>query len=268
MDQRLTFSLLNYLNNKQSSDTYYDITCIILNNISTIPSLSITELADLCYVSPSTITRFCKYFGCQNYIDFKNQLNNGFKKHIEHSLFHIKKDTFQAVKHNPKDFMNHYATEIATSAREVSEQIDYKQIDSLIHRIHNTKMVYLFGMSTSLLMVNTLQHDLLNAKKVTYTGDTSEKLLELANNIKEDDLAIVFSAYGNFISAQSEIVHQLMSSKAHLVLITLDYSDAMSSIFDETINLTKNHLLETGSYAMFMGIEYIVRRYTALYIED
>lgn len=268
MNQQMTYALLNYINSKQASDTYYDITRIILQNIDRIPSLSITELAELCFVSPSTITRFCKYFGSRNYIDFKHQVSSGYSRHIEHTLFHIKKETFQAVKDTPKKFMEYYAAEIAKSAMEVAEQMEYDQIDRLIERIHDTKNVYLFGISTSLMMINTLQHDLLNAKKLTYSADTSEKLIELSQTIQEDDLAIVFTAYGNFMSSQMEVIHQLMESKAHLVLFTLNYDGALSSIFDETIYLTKNNLLETGSYAMFMGIEYIVRRYTARYIED
>ena len=41
-------------------DRYYTICYQVLNNIEKIPNISINELADLCYTSPATISRFCK----------------------------------------------------------------------------------------------------------------------------------------------------------------------------------------------------------------
>lgn len=56
----ILYNLLTYINASYSQDMYYTICYQVLNNIEKIPDISINELADLCYTSPATISRFAK----------------------------------------------------------------------------------------------------------------------------------------------------------------------------------------------------------------
>lgn len=264
MTQDLTKRLLYYINTHNNEDTYYDIAKIILKNIHTVPALSISELAELCYVSPSTITRFCKYFNCQNFIDFKNNLRTS-SRHIEHTVFHINKDMYGKLIEEPHAFMEHYAQEIASAVRDVSLHMNYEQIDALVKEIHESENVYLFGYSTSLTMIETLQTDLMFANKITYCGASDEVQLDLANHVQKDDLVLIFSSYGNYMSEASHIMNVLLESHAKLVLITQNPHVNNNTMFDEIVFLTEKSSVQAGSYALFIGMEFIVRRYTALY---
>ena len=53
---------------------------ISLNNIEKIPNISINELADLCYTSPATISRFCKALKCDNFAEFKKEVESGLRQ--------------------------------------------------------------------------------------------------------------------------------------------------------------------------------------------
>lgn len=264
MTQDLTGRLLYYINNYNNDDTYYDIAKIILKNVHSAPTLSIKELAELCYVSPSTITRFCKYFNCQNFVDFKNNLRTS-SQHIEHTVFHMNKDMYTKLNDEPRTFMQSYAEEIADTLRDVSMHIDYEQIDQLVKRIHETENVYLFGYSTSLTMIETLQTDFMFAHKVTYCGANDEKQVELANHVQPNDLILIFSSYGNYMSQATKVMNILLESHAKLVLITQNPHVNNNTMFDEIVYLSEKSSIQAGSYAMFIGMEYIVRRYTALY---
>ena len=69
----ILYNLLTYINSSYSQDMYYTICYQVLNNIEKIPSISINELADLCYTSPATISRFCKALKCDNFAILKKK---------------------------------------------------------------------------------------------------------------------------------------------------------------------------------------------------
>lgn len=58
-----TEKLLNYLNKTTLNDTYHRIIVTLFENLYKIDTLKIEKLAELCYVSPSTMTRFYKLLG-------------------------------------------------------------------------------------------------------------------------------------------------------------------------------------------------------------
>ena len=60
----ILYTLMSYVNVSSPQDMYYAIAHTILTHIDQIPSISINDLADLCYTSPATISRFCKDMNC------------------------------------------------------------------------------------------------------------------------------------------------------------------------------------------------------------
>ena len=70
----ILYNLLTYINASYSQDMYYTICYQVLNNIEKMPDISINELADLCYTSHATISRFCKALKCDNFAEFKNEV--------------------------------------------------------------------------------------------------------------------------------------------------------------------------------------------------
>ena len=76
----ILYNLLTYINASYSQDMYYTICYQVLNNIEKIPDISINELADLCYTSPATISRFCKALKCDNFAEFKKEVQVGLKQ--------------------------------------------------------------------------------------------------------------------------------------------------------------------------------------------
>jgi len=55
--------LLNFINTAQVHDSYYDIALTLVKNSEKVKHMSIAEMADLCYVSQATISRFCRFLG-------------------------------------------------------------------------------------------------------------------------------------------------------------------------------------------------------------
>ncbi len=65
----LIIRLLTVLNNETTSSTYYHIAQTLLNNYSIIDKSSISDIATLCTVSKSTISKFARSIGFEDYYE-------------------------------------------------------------------------------------------------------------------------------------------------------------------------------------------------------
>ena len=70
------YSLVNFLNTTSIHDVYFKAAKTILLNIYKIPDCTITEVADMCYVSTATISRLCRKLNYESFADFKKDVIN------------------------------------------------------------------------------------------------------------------------------------------------------------------------------------------------
>ena len=70
----IIYNLLMFLNSSKEEDMYYSICLSMLQNLEKVPNCSINELADLCFTSTATISRFSKKFGYANFHEFKKEI--------------------------------------------------------------------------------------------------------------------------------------------------------------------------------------------------
>lgn len=82
-------NLLKYINTYDIDSSEYVIAKKALTLSKDLEKLSINDFTDLCFVSPPTISRFCKKEGCNNFIEFK-------------TLGNQKRSTFIAISHCQK----------------------------------------------------------------------------------------------------------------------------------------------------------------------
>ena len=71
--KNLFYRLIIYLDTASETDTNYNIALFMANNFYRIYSMRINELASVCYVSPATISRFCKSLGYENFAHLKQE---------------------------------------------------------------------------------------------------------------------------------------------------------------------------------------------------
>lgn len=77
--------LLSIVNYGDGKEVNADIAKTILQNYNKIPELTIFDLADLCYVSSSSITRFVRTLGYDSYKQFKNDIDNTLTIDVDYS---------------------------------------------------------------------------------------------------------------------------------------------------------------------------------------
>ena len=70
----ILYVLMSYVNVSSTRDMYYVIAHTILTHLDKIPDIHINDLADLCYTSPATISRFVKILIVKAFANFKNEM--------------------------------------------------------------------------------------------------------------------------------------------------------------------------------------------------
>ena len=69
----LFYRLIIFLDTANESDTNYNIAWYMANNFKKVSRMGISELAKACYVSPATISRFCRTLGYENFAHLKQE---------------------------------------------------------------------------------------------------------------------------------------------------------------------------------------------------
>ena len=71
--KNLFYRLLIYLDSANETDTNYNIAWYMAHHISEVAHMGISKLASECFVSPATISRFCRTLGYENYAHLKQE---------------------------------------------------------------------------------------------------------------------------------------------------------------------------------------------------
>ena len=86
--KNLFYRLIIFLDTAQENDTNYNIAWFMANNFYRIANMRISELAAECFVSPATISRFCRALGYENFA------------HLIHSIHMIKNSIILLIFHS------------------------------------------------------------------------------------------------------------------------------------------------------------------------
>ena len=66
-NSRLPSMLLTCYNSEKHGSVNHTLSKYLLEHIDTIKDLNIKDLADACFMSPSTVSRFCKSLGLSDF---------------------------------------------------------------------------------------------------------------------------------------------------------------------------------------------------------
>lgn len=198
---------------KISVDTNHRFSFIakyIISNISTMPEVSITELAKLTYSSPSTINRFTRYLHLSGYkelIHIIKYFNYTLSENEELTNQNNKKNIFyqryQEVITSIEDTFNIFVTQEKVTAEVVSKLKSSKRINIFaVGGTYNCAQDFqekLLRMGLNAVAVNNFHHGYFLVKQsdqdtfnifISYSGETKD-LIKLASICKENNSQVL-----------------------------------------------------------------------------
>lgn len=255
-----TREMLSYLNHHFEEDVQTKIIRYMFKNYRTIQNMTITKMAQECFVSTASISRAAKNFGYSSFDVMKKQVVKDMSVRDPRFLFRIDKNELSQLASKPDEFYQHLATEISLALQNTVESAPMKKIDRLLQQIFSAEQVTFFGFDTTIDSLKVFQSALLHCGIVTALGENESDQFQLAKGLQKNSVAIVISSFGNYFSNYNKVFDQIMSSQAHTILATQSSSTPYSISFDETLTISTDTSVEVGSYPMNFLLDVMARR--------
>lgn len=215
----MLYILMSYVNVSSNQDMYSTIAHTILRNLDKIPKLSINELADLCYTSPATISRFCKKINCQSFSEFKKAMALALEQAEDE--IHFKAEDLQCIEKNPQYLVDKVYLDTINALKKGQENINIFDVDKICRMIHDASKVHFYGFQFNKIVASDFQLKLLKLKKLIYSFVGREGELEMLDLIDKDSLVVILSvrALPNMINP---LIERVKEYHPRILLITLN----------------------------------------------
>ena len=184
---KLPIVFLSTLASEKKDSTNSQIVTYLLNHLDDIKDIGIQEMAKECSVAMSSISRFCKEIGLNDFNELRELLittNMTFEQYSTSS--------------KAKDRLKEYSSKVKESITMVEKSIDIQQIDALCKEIQKYEQVGIFGLLKAGAVAFNLQSDLLMLGKQTYSNISYKQQLQYISSADENDLLIIFSYTGSY----------------------------------------------------------------------
>lgn len=262
----ILYTLMSYVNVSSSQDMYYTIAHTILTNLDKIPDISINDLADLCYTSPATISRFCKDLNCKSFANFKREI--AISLELTQDEIHIDSQENIEISKNPAFLVDKMYHETIASLQLVHQDLNIHDIDKICHMIYNAKKVHMIGYQFNKIISNDFQMKMLKLRKFVYAfverGDEIQRL----DMIDDESLVIIIT-----VRARQQLIDPLVE-KIHehhpqILLLTMnqtyenEYIDYIYRISGTESHYTESSLQGTMNFLSLLNLIYV--RYGLLY---
>ena len=264
--KNLFYRLLIYLDSANETDTNYNIAWYMAHHISEVAHMGISKLASECFVSPATISRFCRTLGYENYAHLKQEcawFSSTTRKF--NNLINVPLDM---MKENPKESTAYYSQQICTSLSQLSSYLDWNVIDEVLKLIHDSDNVAFFGTQFSHSVALHFQTDLLMLEKFTmaYMEQTSQ--LQCAKELDENSVAIILTVSGHIFNGSQKMISYIKKSNAKVVVITNDKSFDFGFEPNYIIEIGDSKYKKTGKHNLLTTMELMSLRYYSIYYPD
>lgn len=212
--------LLIALNEEDPESTYYFIALTMLQHLEELGELSIGQLAELCAVSKSTISKFVRHIGYEDFADFRYATD--FREDKYGLGYTYDRNVMGYIESRSLDA---YLLTVQHDIIATYQSLDWDAVDRLVRDLAQYQKVAAFGLLFSETAALDLQMKLVYSKKFIVTNLNDLKQDNYIESAGEDTLIIVFSDSGGFLDKYPQIAdfsYKLAFSKtrARVVLIT------------------------------------------------
>ncbi len=259
----LMIILLSTINTEPIDSNNYKIAKYVIENISTLENCTLTELAKKCYVSNSSISRFCTEIGFDDFNSFKTQL-------VKLPYERIKaQKKFDFEQYDNESISKSYVLSVIDNLNHLNDASLDKDIDDLVKDIHQYKNVATFGSLQSETIALSLQFDLQTSGKIIHTHLKFKDQVDFFHHADESWLVIIFSKTGNYFNRSFQRIKpfEKMQHKPKIYVITSNPTVSEPYV-DRYIRYTSRNDYASHPYPMMVIANLICLHYAHTYLEN
>lgn len=244
-------------------DVYWGAAKQILQNIYQIPECTITEVAEMCYVSTATISRLCRKLNYESFADFKNDVTmnlNYFNQDAKRLLFDHQLPERETIHEGKEVFRNHFQN-IIHNLQDTFDSVRFEDLMAIVDKIHDSRRICFAGNFFTQSVSMQLQIALSYLGKDCIAMYPLEQQKEIYKSLGENDLVIVSSIAGGFFNDFPDAMRIITKTPAYSIVITQLDTFAYCDKVDMILHVGNNHHSLIGKFS----ITYIFEVLEALY---
>ncbi|MBD5119307.1 MAG: MurR/RpiR family transcriptional regulator [Clostridiales bacterium] len=193
--------------------------------------LSIHQLAEKTFTSPSTIIRMCQRIGFKGYKDFRQAVTC---EVAVRRLDQAQERREITRSDSLEEIVDKITYQNIMSLENTKSLIDIGTLQSCVELLRDARTVLLFGLGASLCAARDLNLRFLRLNKPCVVNDDWHAQLLQAKNASQDDLAIVLS-YSGETAEVVECVKALRESRAPIIAITRRVGSPVAELSDHCL---------------------------------
>lgn len=257
--------LINVLIERKPDSTEFHIADMLIRNMKSLSEMSIKETADLCAVSKSTMSKFVRDLGFDDYWDFRLEVRRAKEK----ELYNVG-ERCNITDYIRDNGIEKYEKVLARDIYKVLYERDEEQLKRLVKDIHDFPNIAAFGVSYSEMAAMNFQHKMHYYQRFVYTTLNDGQQEAYIKDAQEDTLLIIFSNSGKYITEfQNQEGSPKKSSfdvtKAKVVLITSNEKMTADPRVDECVLLHYSDRVQNHPILYQLLIEKIANTYEQIY---
>lgn len=255
--------LMRYVSTSTIRDSNYEIALLLLRNYSRVRHMTQKQMAELCFVSEASISRFCRFLGFESFHDFKAQMDQDFSVKDDYS-----RRLQNLMKQHPSEAVSLWKEELVQSVNDtVNEQLltDAKHVAGMIHEAKRTAV---FSHHFLWDAGRFIQSKLMMMGKFIAVHQDYEMQKSDASQMEEKDLAIIMTVGGSWYTRYNEIYDVILKSGCQIVAVTQNLSSPYLNRMDYVMKCGNSNMDDTGKYCMLMASDAIVLNYLKEYGDE
>ena len=248
-------TLFTIVNNEPVDQPDTVLARYFLENYTNLSNLNIYDVADECFVSRSSIRRFCQRIGYENF----KQLKNDFKQFSYE--YHYFMNTSRK-----EDYRDNYMRELANVQKDFNELITDDKLREIAARIHDSDQVVLMSAYNSVNALIEFQRPLVISHKLVRVMNSENIDKDYLEALDENGLVIVVSPMGHFAEVMLDVISEM---PAYCMLVTTSHKEEFQKVFDEIVYLSKDdHTDEksvNGKIGNYVFFDFLYATYFRMY---
>lgn len=251
-------NLLCYYNTLEFGGTTHTVLRHCLTHLADLPNMTINQLADCCYTSPSTISRLVKALGYRSYAAFQQAMDGC----LSHYHFHHRLVPPSPIgSGNLNRDMEAFLDNIQRIVDEARKLVTGSELETISKLMHESGHVVIFPYGTlfcelylqSDLFVTGIPCDVIN-------GDSAQ--LKVANEFSENSLALFLSpeCIEGYVTTEAAI-RAIKKRKGKVCIVSIGSSAPFSHLSDYSVSFHgSRHVVDSFLLEIFVGLLTIKHR--------
>lgn len=249
--------LLDYVGSTRVHDSNYEVAQGLLRNYTQLSSMSLRQMAEACFVSKASFSRFCRYLGFSDFAEFKEAVD-GANYRVTDDYSRQFCDDLMADRDSALEI--HRSKVVDVLSMTLREE-DLLAMDEVVEELDAAHRIGFFSHHFLWHIGRYFQGKMLPLGKYVELSQSYTHQEELANQLGKGDLAFICSLNGSYFSNYSDLAGKILRSGAKVVVLTQNRYAMLVNRADYVILCGSSNENDVGKYAALLTVDSLVMSY-------